>query len=94
MMTAGIVLTSLAPVGLIVTSLGFLTCVSVDGSQGSGRQTCHSDLMIGGLVITVAAVAIGVPLIVAGARREPVATVRIAPWLTPRSSGVGLSLEL
>lgn len=93
-MIAGIVLTSLAPVGLIVTSIGFLSCVSVDGSQGSGKQSCHSGLMLGGLVFTAAAVGIGVPLLVAGARREPVATARVALWLTPRSSGLGLSLEL
>ena len=94
MMAAGIVLTSLAPVGLIVTSFGFLSCVSVDGSQGSGRQTCHSGLMLGGLIFTAAAVGVGVPLLVAGARREPVATAFIAPWLTPRSSGLRLVLTL
>jgi len=74
MMTAGIVITSLAPVGLIVTSLGYLSCVSLDGSEGSGRRTCHSEVMLGGLIATAAAVAVGVPVIVVGARREPVAT--------------------
>ena len=94
MMATGIVLTSLAPVGVIVTSLGFLSCVSVDGSQGSGKQTCHSELMLGGLIFTAAAVGIGVPLLVAGARRDPVASALIAPWLTPRSSGLRVVLEL
>lgn len=94
MMAAGIVITSLASVGLIVTSLGFLSCVSVDGSQGSGRQTCHSELMLGGLFFTATAVAVGVPLLLVGARREPVATAFVAPWLTSRSSGVRLVLEL
>jgi hypothetical protein len=94
MMTVGIVVTSLAPVGLIVTAFGFLTCASLDGSQGSGRRTCHSDLMLGGLTLTAAAVGIGVPLLIVGARRKPVATALIAPWLTPRSSGLRLVLEL
>lgn len=94
MVVAGIVVTSLAPVGLIVTSFGFLSCVSGDGSQGSGKQTCHSDLMVGGLFLTAAALGIGVPLLVVGARRKPVATAVIAPLLTPRSYGLSLLLKL
>jgi hypothetical protein len=94
MMTAGIVVTSLAPVGLMVSAFGFLSCVSVDGSEGSGNKTCHSDVALGGLIFTAAALGVGVPLILVGARREPVATALIAPWLTSRSSGLRLVVEL
>jgi hypothetical protein len=94
MMAAGIVLTSLAPVGLVVTSFGFLTCAGLDGSERRGTSSCHSELMIGGLIATIACPSIGIPLIVVGARREPVASARVAPWATPHGAGVALRLEL
>ena len=87
MFVSGIVITSLAPIGCIVTSLGML-CGLSEGSRDCGN------LIFGGLLTTAVLAGVGVPLIVIGAKREPVATARITPWLAPRSAGLGLRFEL
>jgi len=89
MFVTGIVITSLAPIGLLVTSVGMLCGLTTTGT-GNG---C-GDLIIGGLVTTGIFAGVGVPLIVIGAKRDPVAVGRIAPWVAPNSAGVGLRFEL
>jgi hypothetical protein len=42
----------------------------------------------------VAMIAIGVPLLVIGAQRVPVARVAVAPWATPESGGLRLQLAM
>lgn len=89
MFVTGIVVTSLAPIGLLVTSVGMLCGLTTTGSaNGCG------DLIIGGLVTTAVFAGVGVPLIVVGAKRDPVAIGRIAPWVTPHAAGVGLRFDL
>jgi hypothetical protein len=87
MFVSGIVITSLAPLGLMVASLGTL-CGLGDGSNDCG------DAIVGGLVATAILAGVGVPLIVIGAKREPVAIGRIAPWVMPHAAGVGLHFDL
>jgi hypothetical protein len=89
MFVTGIVITSLAPIGLLVTSVGLLCGLTVTGpNSGCG------DVIIGGLVTTAIFTGVGVPLIVVGAKRDPVAIGRIAPWVTPRAAGVSLRFDL
>jgi len=88
MFVTGIVITSLAPIGLLVSSVGMLCSLSFSSSNGCG------DLIVGGLVTTGILAGVGVPLLVIGAQRDPVATGRIAPWLTPHGAGVGLRFDL
>lgn len=87
MFVSGIVITSLAPIGLMVASLGTLC------GLGEGSNDC-GDIIVGGLVATGILAGVGVPLIVIGAQRDPVAVGRVAPWLTPHSAGVGLHFDL
>jgi hypothetical protein len=89
MFVTGIVITSFAPIGLLVTSVGML-CGLTTTRAGAG---C-GDLIVGGLVTTAIFTGVGVPLIVIGAKRDPVAVGRVAPWVTPHGAGVGLRFDL
>jgi hypothetical protein len=83
-MVIGIVSVSLTPIPLLMT----LSC----SSELGGR--CSEDTEVLGLFAAAALVGIGIPLIVTGARRERVATAHMAPWATPRSAGLALTLSL
>jgi hypothetical protein len=89
MFVTGIVITSLAPIGLLVTSVGMLC-----GLTSTSRSSDCGELIVGGLVTTAIFAGVGVPLIVIGAKRDPVAVGRIAPWVTPKAAGVGLHFDL
>ena len=89
MLVSGIVITSLAP---IVFYAGVL---STAGGCDNGGSSCDNDDRL--LVVTLATLAllgVGIPLIVTGARREPVAQVRVSPLLSPQLAGLQLHLEL
>ena len=92
MFVTGIVVTSLAPIGLIVTGLG-LMCGIINGMDSRASDGC-GELIIGGLVTTAVFAGVGVPLIVIGAKRDPVAVGRVAPWVTPQGAGIGLHFDL
>jgi len=83
-MVVGIVSVSLAPIPLLLS----LSC----SSELGGR--CSEDRELLGLFAAAALVGIGIPLIANGARRERVATAHLAPWATPRSAGLALTLTL
>ena len=87
MFVSGIVITSLAPLGMFVTSIGML-CGLTEGSKDCGN------LVLGGLATTGVLLGVGLPLLLIGAHRDPVASARIMPWVTPNSAGVGLRFEL
>jgi hypothetical protein len=89
MFVTGIVITSLAPIGLLVTSVGLMCGLTV-----TGRNSGCGDIIIGGLVTTAVFAGVGVPLIVIGAKRDPVAVGRVAPWVTPNAAGVALHFDL
>lgn len=87
MFVTGIVLTSMAPIGLMVASVGLLCGID-------GHSSDCDEVIVGGLVATAIFAGVGVPLIVIGAQREPVTVGRVAPWLTPHGAGVGLRFDL
>ena len=87
MFVSGIVITSLAPVGMIVTGFGMM-CGLTEGSKDCGS------LLLGGLAATGVLLGVGLPLLLIGAHREPVATARVMPWVTPHGAGLGLRFDL
>jgi hypothetical protein len=93
MFVTGIVITSFAPIGFIVTGLGMM-CGLVNGGTDSRTSPDCGELIIGGLVTTAVFTGVGIPLIVIGAKRDPVAVGRVAPWLTPQGAGIGLHFDL
>jgi hypothetical protein len=83
MMVTGIVITSFAPIGLILAAGGAI----------SGQ----SALFVGGFAGGGVACGVGLPLMIIGGRHEhprPAVTARITPWLTPQGAGFGLRFEL
>ena len=92
MFVTGIVITSLAPIGFIVTGLGMM-CGLMSTSDTRGGDDC-GQLLVGGLVTTAVLAGVGIPLIVIGAKRDPVGVGRVAPWVTPHGAGVGLRFDL
>lgn len=80
MLVGGIVMTSFAPISLLLGAAGMMT----------GRPA----LFIGGFAGAGVLAGVGIPLIVIGGRRKPLTTARLTPWLTPQSTGLGLSFEL
>jgi hypothetical protein len=80
MMVTGIVLTSLSPVAFLLGAAGMI----------SSRPA----LFAGGYLTGFALAGAGIPLIVVGARRKPIGTGYVAPWVAPRSGGLQLGLAL
>jgi hypothetical protein len=80
MMVSGIVLTSLAPIGMMVGAVGAL----------GGRP----GVFVGGFGAAAVFAGVGIPLMVIGGRREAGPTARLAPWFAPRTAGLGLELRL
>jgi hypothetical protein len=112
LMVGGIVTTAMTPVALIVAYIFALekTLCDVDNSNGtysgSGTYTYpHNDCtkyetpMYVSLAAAAGFVAVGVPMIVIGAKSVPVnpsATqeAAIAPWVTPTAAGISLRLKM
>lgn len=99
MMVGGIVMLSLTPVALIVAGvagLGKSVC-RIDNSE----HACDNDYdatIYGSLLTGVVLVGAGIPLLVVGAKKEPVdeaqVTATVSPWVTPSAAGVGLRVDL
>jgi len=99
MMVGGIVMVSLTPVALVVAGvagIGDGLC-RIDHSEAS----CDSDYdatIYGALLSAVVLAGVGIPLLVIGAKKEPVEdddmTATISPWATPTAAGVGLRIDL
>ena len=66
--------------------------------QNQVDERCNYDGVIyGSLLSAVVLVAVGVPLIVIGAKKEPAdpdATATITPWATQTSAGLGLRFSM
>lgn len=82
-------------VGIVTVSTGgVLAMYSLLGEScelgNCGSTETRSALLLGSL----AAIGIGVPMIVIGARRENVPGVALAPWILPGRGGVQLQLRL
>jgi hypothetical protein len=80
MMVTGIVLTSFAPIGLIVGTAGMM----------GGR----SEFFLVGWGSAAVLAGVGIPLIVIGGRRKPITTGYALPWVAPQSAGLQLRFEL
>jgi hypothetical protein len=92
LMVAGIVLTAAGPTVWIVGALS-LSCRNdnPDGSSSSCQAgVAGAWLFLGGAVL----IGTGIPLIVMGAKRVPVARVAVAPWVSPRDAGLALRLDM
>lgn len=111
MMAGGIVMTSLSPVALLVAAVGSLgkSLCEVDNSDarysGSSASVSYrykdcsgyDATIYGGLISAVVLVGVGVPLIVVGAKKEPVdpgVTATLQPWATPSTAGLSLRVNL
>lgn len=81
MMVTGIVLTSFAPIGLLVGTAGMM---------GGGRP----ELFLIGWGSAAVLAGVGIPLIVIGGRRKPITTGYALPWVAPQSAGLQLRFQL
>jgi hypothetical protein len=85
----------LLPVGILIAGGGVGVLIYGVFSTQCRTTPCDTshDLPAFAL-ITLAMEGLAVPLIVMGAKREPVPTVAVTPWLAPRQGGVQLQLRL
>lgn len=98
MMVGGIVMVALAPAALVVSGFTALIKVACRADDTRSRRHCddsYDPVIYGALLSSVVLVGVGVPLLVVGAKREPVpATATLSPFLTPGGGGLGLRLDL
>jgi hypothetical protein len=96
MMVGGIVMVSFAPIALITSAIANVEKHGCeDGIYGPIRDCDqYNPTIYGGLIAAGALVAIGIPLIVIGAKRDPVGTATVTPWATPHGGGLGLRIDL
>jgi hypothetical protein len=108
MFVSGIVMASMAPIALLVAAVANneqTACerglASLDFGDGSidtydGVDCSSYDGRIyGGLISGAVLAGVGIPLIIIGGKKEPVAaTATITPWATPRAAGLGLRVEM
>jgi hypothetical protein len=112
MMAGGIVMVSFVPIALLVSLVANAqqTVCEVGDYQygydengvygristaGSGCDD-YDKTIYGGLISAAVLAGVGIPLIVIGAKKEPVNQVeaRITPWATPHGAGVGLRIDM
>lgn len=107
MMVGGIVMVSLAPVALLVSGMAAIGKGLCNVGDDDPYDSCDDDYdptIYGALGSAFVLVGVGVPLIVIGAKKEPVddsnatraskATATVAPWATPSAAGVTLRVDL
>jgi len=92
MMVGGIITTGLAGIPLAFAFLGSLGCSQ--GESNPAHPCDHSSLVTGGLIAGGLLLAVGIPLIAIGSKREAAPSARLTPWATPQSAGLGLRLDL
>jgi hypothetical protein len=98
MMVGGIVMVSLAPVALVVAGVARLGKGICDIDDERGCDDDYDPTIYGSLLTGVVLLGVGIPLLVIGAKKEPVeenvAQATITPWLTPNAAGVGLRIDM
>jgi hypothetical protein len=105
MMVGGIVMVSFTPIALLVAAvanaqqttceLGSYDYDGVSGGFSTGGDCDDYDPTIyGGLLSAAVLAGVGIPMIVIGGKKEPVATARITPWATAKSAGFGLRVDM
>jgi hypothetical protein len=100
MMAGGIVMVAVGPVLWVIAALPRTSCnIQANGQvYGSGINDCNDHTRTYALLISGAVlVGAGIPLIVIGAKKVPVAqsaSLSFAPWVSPTTAGVDLRLDL
>ena len=105
MMAGGIVMVSFVPIALIAAwvadieqnqcEAGYYNFSSSTGQLTQGTNCGRFDPTIyGGLISAAVLAGVGIPLIIIGGKREPVASARVTPWATPQAAGLSLQLHL
>ena len=106
MMAVGIVMVSVGPIALLaamVTSFNKADCESYDsildtasGSGYSSSRNCdrYNTPLYVSMISGVGLIGAGIPMIVIGGKKEPVATARLTPWASPNGGGLGLRVDL
>ncbi len=98
MMVGGIVMVSLAPVALVVAGVARLGKGICDIDDERGCDDDYDPTIYGSLLTGVVLLGVGIPLLVVGAKKEPVeedvARATITPWLTSNAAGVGLRVDM
>jgi hypothetical protein len=96
MMVGGIVMLSLAPIALLTSGIARISKGICDVGDSRGCDDDYDPTIYGALLTGVVLIGVGVPLIVIGAKKEPVeaTTATISPWATPDAAGVGLRIDL
>ena len=93
LLAGGVVLVTVGVAGMFF-GLGGSSCNDLVNSQDDGNcraaQGGRTTVMLVGLGLIVG----GVPLIVIGSRREPVAMVSLAPWVSHQHGGLRVQLHL
>ena len=104
MMVTGIVMVSFVPVALLAAWVADLEQTSCErggyysittDTVSRGTNCGRFDATIyGGLISAGVLMGVGVPMIIIGGKKEPLATARLSPWATPRAGGLSLRLDL
>jgi hypothetical protein len=103
MLAGGIVMLSLVPVALLAALVADSeqsacrggTYLSTNGvvTQGSGCGA-YDKTIYGGVIIGLALMGGGIPLVIIGGKKEPVGTLQVTPWATRNAGGLALHVDL
>lgn len=102
MMVGGIVMTSMAPLALIISLIADTEQNSCEGgwfgnydTEADDRNCARYDKTIyGGLIVGGVLLSAGIPMIVIGGKKEPVGTASVNGWVSPQGGGLGLRVDL
>lgn len=98
MMVSGIVMLSLAPVAFLTAGIARLGKGICDIDDERGCDSDYDPTIYGALLTGVVFVGAGIPLLVVGAKKEPVeedvAKATVSPWLTPSAAGVSVRVDM
>lgn len=101
MMVVGIIMTSIGPIPLLMSigySSGKSSCRSggIFGGVADSSSDCNRNdgAMYGTLALGLGLLGAGIPLIVVGSKRVPIARASLTPWAAPGAGGLSLRLDL
>ena len=100
MMAGGIVMVSLAPVALLVSGIAGVgkSICSIDNPDRYDNCDEYNPALYGGLLSALVLVGVGIPMIVIGAKKEPVDAPNVAatvsPWVAPSAAGLSLRVDM
>ena len=100
MMVVGIIMTSIGPIPLLMSvgySSGKSSCQTglFGGVSDSGSSCNRNDgRMYGTLALGLGLLGAGIPMIIVGSKRVPIARASLTPWAAPGAGGLSLRLDL